>query len=89
MSKFLKKVRKFFVELFKLAGVLFMKLLGFPRRLIEKLPKLLVKLPKRFQWTLHNIVGRPLSEVVWQFGLHKFSDWIHVVTALEDSPKDR
>lgn len=34
----------------------------------------------RFNWTLHNTVGHPVSEVLHQIGLRKASDWVHDVT---------
>ena len=44
--------------------------------------KILGKLPKRFQYTLHNVVGHPLSELVFQFTANEdgLSGWIHEVT---------
>lgn len=41
---------------------------------------LLTRLPKRFKWTLHNVVGHPLSELFWQLGWESASDWAHEVT---------
>jgi hypothetical protein len=34
-------------------------------------------LPRRFQWTFHNIVGHPWSEVFFQFGAHRLSKIAH------------
>jgi ethanolamine utilization microcompartment shell protein EutS len=45
--------------------------------------KLLAKLPERFQWTLHNLIAHPLSEILFQLGLHKAGDWIHEITIPE------
>ncbi|MDB4278143.1 hypothetical protein N9917_00935 [Deltaproteobacteria bacterium] len=50
-----------------------------------RLSRLLALLPERFQWTTHNVVAHPLSEVVWQVGtsrgpqsrLLKLSERIH------------
>jgi hypothetical protein len=39
--------------------------------------RLLGRLPGRFQWTLHNLVAHPLSEVLYQIGLEKASNYIH------------
>lgn len=39
------------------------------------------KLPDRFKWTIHNIIGHPLSEIVFQLGMKKVSDKIHDITA--------
>ena len=30
-----------------------------------------------FRWTVHNIIGHPLSEIAHLFGLQRLSDWIH------------
>jgi len=38
---------------------------------------LFARLPERFQWTTHNMVGHPLSEIAFQFGLRRLSDWLH------------
>jgi len=47
------------------------------------LPRLLGALPVRFQWTLHNVVAHPLSEVAYQLTGNPggFSAWIHDVTS--------
>lgn len=34
----------------------------------------------RFAWTLHNVVGHPLSEVLHQIGAQRASNWVHDVT---------
>lgn len=47
------------------------------------LPRLLGQLPERFQMTLHNIVGHPVSEILFQVGLVKLSDKVHDLTAPE------
>lgn len=39
-----------------------------------------MKLEERTHWTLHNLVGHPLSEIAWLFGLGRLSDWLHDVT---------
>lgn len=41
---------------------------------------LLSKFPERFKWTLHNLVGHPLSEVFYQLGWERASDWAHEFT---------
>jgi len=38
------------------------------------------RLPKRFQWTIHNMVAHPLMEVFYQIGLLDLSEWIHQST---------
>ena len=47
------------------------------------LPYLLIKLPERFQWTLHNVVAHPLSELLFQVGLRSWSDRLHDLTIPE------
>lgn len=41
---------------------------------------LLARLPDRFKWTLHNLVGHPVSELFYQLGWVSASDWAHDVT---------
>jgi len=40
---------------------------------------LFAKLPQRFQWTFHNLVAHPVSEVLYQLGFedagNRFHDW--------------
>lgn len=38
---------------------------------------LFARLPSRFQWTVHNLVGHPLSEIYFQLGLIFLSNWVH------------
>lgn len=47
------------------------------------LPHLLGKLPERWQWTLHNVVAHPLSELLYQVGLREWSDRLHDLTVPE------
>ena len=42
--------------------------------------KLINKLPKKFKWTLHNVVAHPLMEVVYLLGYSKLSEKIHELT---------
>jgi hypothetical protein len=37
-------------------------------------------LPKRFQWTPHNLIAHPVSEILYQLGFLNASDWIHEAT---------
>lgn len=37
----------------------------------------------RFAWTLHNVVGHPLSEVLHQVGAQRAANWVHNVTMPE------
>jgi hypothetical protein len=38
------------------------------------------KLPKKFHWTIHNVVAHPLSEVFWLLNLKSVGNYIHDVT---------
>lgn len=38
---------------------------------------ILKRVPKRFQWTIHNLVGHPLSEVLFQLGFKELSERVH------------
>jgi len=42
--------------------------------------RLLGKLPKRLQWVCHNVLAHPLSEVLFQFGLTRWSKRVHDAT---------
>lgn len=37
-------------------------------------------MPIRWRWTLHNLVGHPLSEIVYQIGLRSLGNAIHDAT---------
>ena len=37
-------------------------------------------------WTFHNLIGHPLSEVAHLLGLQKLSNWIHDVTVPPHNP---
>ena len=39
---------------------------------------------KKFQWTIHNIIGHPFSELFYLFGLPKIAKKIHDITLPED-----
>jgi len=45
---------------------------------------LINKLPKRFQWTIHNMIGHPLMEIVYQLGFSDLSTSIHIATSPEE-----
>ena len=47
---------------------------------MNHLPKLLGFLPKRIQWTLHNVVAHPLSEILFQVGKGDLGNRIHDAT---------
>ena len=50
------------------------------------LPELLSRLPKRFRWSLHNLVAHPLSEFLFQIGLCRWSEAVHDLTIPEHKP---
>jgi hypothetical protein len=50
------------------------------------LSRLLGRLPPRWRWVAHNIVGHPLSEVLYQVGLRRWSDLAHDLTVPEHEP---
>jgi len=39
--------------------------------------KFLDKLPRRFQYTIHNVIAHPLMEILYQLGLHELSTKVH------------
>ncbi len=49
---------------------------------------LINKLPVRFKWTIHNMIGHPLSELAFQLGMKKVSEKIHDVTTPETDEED-
>jgi hypothetical protein len=38
---------------------------------------LFARLPVRLQWTAHNLIAHPLSEILFQAGLVSLGDWLH------------
>jgi len=50
------------------------------RLLSKSLQFFCAALPERFQWTPHNLVAHPASEVFFQLGYKWASDWIHDAT---------
>jgi hypothetical protein len=50
-----------------------------PRRRKDGSKKLLKLLPERCRWTLHNVIGHPMLELLNQLGLNqlgaKFHNW--------------
>ncbi len=38
---------------------------------------LFARLPERFQWTAHNLIAHPLSEILFQIGLGDWSNRLH------------
>lgn len=47
---------------------------------MHTLPKMLGRLPLRFQWTLHNVVAHPVSEILYQFGYESLGNALHDAT---------
>ena len=45
---------------------------------------LINKLPRRFQFTIHNMIAHPLLEVFYQLGLSDLATWIHEETCPDD-----
>ncbi|MDB4930532.1 MAG: hypothetical protein JWM10_3016 [Myxococcaceae bacterium] len=45
------------------------------------LPDRLARLPSRWRWALHNLVGHPLSELLFQLGAWRLADAVHDATA--------
>lgn len=41
---------------------------------------IILSLPKRFQWTLHNVVAHPVMEILTQVGLSKLGTRVHDAT---------
>ena len=35
------------------------------------------RLPVRFRWTVHNLIAHPLSEILFQFGFARMSEFVH------------
>jgi hypothetical protein len=35
------------------------------------------RLPERFQWTFHNVIAHPLSEILFQIGFEDAGNQIH------------
>jgi hypothetical protein len=42
--------------------------------------RFVTSLPERFQWTIHNLVAHPLSEVLYQFGYEDLGNRVHDAT---------
>ena len=52
-------------------------------RILSRLPRLLAQLPDRFQWTVHNVLAHPISEVLFQVGFQELSEQVHDLSAPE------
>ena len=48
-----------------------------------KLNKLIMTLPERYQWSLHNLIAHPLSEIVHLCGYTDLGNKIHDYTIPE------
>ena len=48
------------------------------------LPRLLGKLPRKYQWTVHNLLAHPLSEFLHLVGLTTASNICHDITVPSD-----
>lgn len=48
--------------------------------MIRSLPIYLGRLPERWQWTLHNVIAHPLSELLYQVGLEAMGHKVHDAT---------
>ncbi len=59
---------------------------GAPMNVTADLPRVLARLPERWRWTVHNLVAHPLSEVLYQVGLRRWSDLVHDSTVPEHTP---
>jgi hypothetical protein len=42
--------------------------------------KLISKFPEKYQWSIHNLIGHPMSEVFHILGFEKISKQIHDAT---------
>jgi hypothetical protein len=42
--------------------------------------KLINKLPRKFHWTIHNVIAHPLSEAFWLLNLKSIGNYIHDIT---------
>ena len=48
--------------------------------------RLLGRLPERFQWTAHNLLAHPLSEILFQIGMEDLGNRLHDWTIPEHTP---
>lgn len=53
-----------------------------------RLRALVTRLPARFQWTAHNLVAHPLSEVLYQIGFERLGNVVHDATVPFHEPGD-
>ena len=50
----------------------------------NQMKTLIDKLPRRFQFTIHNCIAHPMMEIFYQLGFSKASTWIHESTCPSD-----
>ncbi len=53
------------------------------------LPEHLTRLPERYRWTPHNLLGHPLSEVLYLLGFKSLSNRVHDATVPARSSEPR
>ena len=51
-----------------------------------KIQRALARLPDRLRWAPHNLLAHPLSELLYQAGLHRAGDWVHDATVPPHEP---
>ena len=50
--------------------------------------RLINRLPKRFKYAVHNIVGHPLMEIANWYGCYRLASYIHDITLPKEWEKD-
>jgi len=46
------------------------------------------RLPLRWRWTVHNVIGHPLSELIYQLGLRSLAAHVHDITEPDPRGED-
>jgi hypothetical protein len=49
----------------------------------------LKKILFRFRFTIHNIIGHPVMEILTLLGLARFGEWVHATTLPGKTLKDK
>ena len=44
------------------------------------------RMPEWMGWTVHNLIGHPLSEVIFLCGFERLSNWVHDASAPRHIP---
>ncbi len=57
------------------------------RALVHVSRSAFTRLPERFRYTFHNLVAHPLTEVLFQVGLKKTGDVVHIMTTPYEKDK--